>query len=91
MRFQGFIQELLVSSMSSFEVVLALILGGVVRGILVGVLVTGICLALADVPMMHIGVTIFFVVVVAIIFSSAGFISAMWSDDFEHLSLFQTY
>lgn len=91
MRFQGFIQELLVSPMSAFEVVLALILGGVLRGVIVGGLVTAISMCLADVPVMHIGATLYFVAVVAVIFSCAGFLSAIWSEDFERLSLFQTY
>ena len=70
---------------------MALILGGVIRGILVGGLVTGVSMMLADVPILHPVVTLFFVVVVSVIFSCAGFISAMWSQDFERLSLFQTY
>ena len=54
-------------------------------------LVTAIFLCLADVPFTHVVAIFFFVAVVAVIFSCAGFLSAMWSDDFERLSIFQTY
>ena len=90
-RFQGHIQELLVSSMSTFEIVLAIILGGVLRGVLVGSLVATACIVLADIPLLHLGITLFFAVFVAVIFSCAGFISAVWAQDFDRLSLFQTY
>ena len=90
-RFQGNIQELLVSSMSTLEIVLAIVLGGVFRGVLVGALVTGACLVLADMPFLHVGAVAYFGVMVALIFSCAGFISAVWAEDFDRLSLFQTF
>lgn len=90
-RFQGYIQELLVSSMSTFEIVLAQVLGGVIRGVLVGSLVAVASVILAGVPILHIGITLFFGVFVAVIFSCAGFISALWAVDFDRLSMFQTY
>lgn len=90
-RFQGFIQELLVSSMSTFEIVLAIVAGGMVRGVVVGGLVTAVSALLAGLPLHHAGLTLFFVVVVAAVFSSAGFISALWAQDFDRLSVFQNY
>lgn len=90
-RFQGFVQELLVSSMSTLEIVLAIVLGGVLRAVCVALLVAGIALALTDVTLLHPGLVVFFVLTVAMIFSCAGFLSALWAQDFERLSVFQTY
>jgi ABC-2 type transport system permease protein len=90
-RFQGHIQELLVSSMSTLEIVLALILGGVIRGVVVGIIISITSMLMAGAPLMHIGLTVYFMVCVAIIFSCCGFLSAMWADNFDRLSLFQTY
>ncbi len=90
-RFQGFIQELLVSSMSTFEVVSALVLGGMARGVLVGCLVAIVCALFGDLTFQHPFMTLFFVVSVAAIFSCAGFLSAMWAQDFDRLSVFQNY
>jgi len=90
-RFQGHIQEILVSSLSSFEAVLALVLGGVFRGLTVGVLVTAVCSVLTGVRPQHPLVILYFTLVVSFIFSSMGFIAALWAQDFDRLSLFQTY
>jgi len=90
-RFQGNIQELLVSSLSSLEIVGAIVLGGVLRGLCVGVLVAGTAMLMANVPLLHVGVALYFITLVAFIFSCAGFLSGLWADDFDRLSLFQTY
>jgi len=87
-RFQGHIQELLVSSMSSFEIVMATILGGVLRGITVGCIVTFTAMLLTDIQILHPFIVISFIILVAFIFSSAGFICAIWAEDFDRLSLF---
>ncbi|MEM7391935.1 MAG: ABC transporter permease [Verrucomicrobiota bacterium] len=90
-RFQGHIQELLVSSLSTFEIVAALILGGVVRGICAGSLVGLAAILLTGITISNPLLTALFMVFVAFIFSCAGFLSAMWAQDFDRLSLFQTY
>ena len=90
-RFQGHIQELLVSSMSTLEIVLALILGGVIRGVVVGIIITATSMLMSGAGLMHIGLTLYFLVCVAVIFSCCGFLSAMWAENFDKLSLFQTY
>jgi ABC-2 type transport system permease protein len=77
--------------MSTFEVVLAIVLGGVVRGVLVGGLVTAISALLAGLPLHHAVAALYFVVVVATIFACAGFLSALWAQDFDRLSMFQNY
>jgi len=90
-RFQGSIQELLVSSMSNFEIVFAIILGGVARGLSVGICVAATAMLFTNLVVLHLGIMFFFVIAVAFVFSCAGFISAIWADDFDKLSLFQTY
>ena len=91
-RFQQSIEELLVSSMSHFEVVLAIVLGGVGRGLTVGLGVMGACMFFGqNITIAHFGITVGFIVGVAVIFSCMGFISAIWADNFDQLSLFQTY
>lgn len=90
-RFQGHIQELLVSSMSTLEIVLALILGGVLRGVVVGLIISATSMLMTGVTVAHIGMTLYFMFCVATIFSCCGFLSAMWAESFDRLSLFQTY
>ena len=91
-RFQRSLDELLVSSMSNFQIVFAIVLGGVARGTLVGILVSLICVIL--VPGTEIAspfLALFFILMVALIFSCMGFISTIWAESFDRLSLFQTY
>ncbi|MDA0322432.1 MAG: ABC transporter permease [Verrucomicrobia bacterium] len=90
-RFQGHIAELLVSSMSNLEIVLATVLGGVVRGLSVGICVAAVTMPFANIVILHFWTTLFFIVAVAFVFSCAGFLSGIWADDFERLSVFQTY
>lgn len=90
-RFQGNVQELLVSSMSSFEIVLGVILGGVARGICIGIVVAAVAVLMAGVEILHLPTALFFIVVVSIAFASFGFLSGLWAEDFDQLSLFQTY
>ncbi len=90
-RFHGNIQELLVSSMSSFEIVLGIILGGVARGICTGVIVSIVAVVMAGVQILHLPTALFFIVVVSLAFASFGFLSGLWAEDFDRLSLFQTY
>jgi ABC-2 type transport system permease protein len=91
MRFQGFIQELLVSSMSNFEIVLAIVLGGVIRGVVIGILVAAVSTLLAGFTVIHPLTTLFFMTFGAVIFSCMGFLSATWAQDFDRLSVFQNY
>ena len=90
-KFHGSIQELLVSSMSNFEIVLAIILGGVARGLSVGICIIAISMLFTDTIIFHLGITFFFIISVAFLFSCAGFISGIWADSFDRLTLFQTY
>lgn len=90
-RFQGSIQELLVSSLSSLEVVGALVLAGLFRGLCVALCVIGVAFFMADLPIMHPWLVVYFVLCVSFIFSCAGFLTGIWAQDFDRLSVFQTY
>ncbi len=90
-KFQGSIQELLISPMSNFSIVSAIILAGVVRGILVGSIVTIIASFFTDLVFVHPLMTMFFVVFVAIIFSAAGFITGIWAQNFDQMGIFSTF
>jgi len=90
-RFQGAVQELLVSSMSNLEIVLAIVLGGVARGVAVGFGLTLISMLMVGFHIHQFLVAAYFIVMVSFVFSCAGFLSAIWAEDFDRLSLFQTY
>lgn len=91
MKFQGNIQELLTSPLSYFEIVIALLVGGLVRGILVGFGIILVALFFAKVTITSISIILFFIVFSSIIFACAGIVTALWATNFDKLSVFSTF
>ncbi len=90
-RWHNHIQEILLSPLSYFEMVLGLLAGGVARGCVV---VTGVFLfSLLFEPMnvQHPFLAIFFILSITTIFSCFGMMAALWAEDFNMLSTWNTY
>ena len=90
-RWHNIIQELLLSPLSYFEMVLGLLVGGITRGLIVGTGVYLVSLAFIHFPISHFGVVIYFFIVVAVIFSCLGLLVGLWADGFEKLSVWNTF
>ena len=80
-RWHNHIQEILLSPLSYFEMVLGLLAGGVARGITVCVGVYLISLFFAPSVIAHPLALIFFMATISIIFSCAGMMGALWAED----------
>ena len=91
MRFTRHIEEILVAPLSYLEMVIGFVVGGVVRGLVTGVGVYIIAIIFSAATIAHFGLFIFYAVAVAIIFSLFGLIVSLWADNFEHLSVFNTF
>ncbi len=91
MKFQGNIQEILITPMSYMEVVLAMNLGGIVRGLIVGSMILIIALLFSPITILHAFYLLFFVLLVSLIFSCAGFLTALWAENFDQLNIFITF
>lgn len=85
------IQEVLISPLSYLEMVLALLIGGVTRGVIVGVSVYGASLFFVWLPIEHLFVTLFFLIFVSAIFSLVGMLVAIFAQEFEHLTIWATF
>ncbi len=90
-RFAKHIEELLVSPFSHFELLLAFVTAGVVRGLIVGLGVYVIALFFTVATISNILLFIFYSVAVSLIFSFIGILIGLWSDSFEQLSILQTF
>jgi len=90
-RWANNIEELLVTPLSYFEMVLAMLLGGLARSLVTAFGVWGVSLFFARVPVAHPAATLFFLIFVSLIFSAAGMIAALFSEEFEHLTLATTF
>ena len=90
-RWHNIIQELLLSPLSYFEMVLGLLLGGVTRGILVGLGVCGVTFLFTHFSLYNGWIVLYFFVTVTVIFSCLGLVVALWAEGFEKLSMWSTF
>lgn len=91
MRFARHIEEILVAPLSYLEMVVGFVVGGVARGLVTGIGVYLIAIFFSSATIVHFGLFLFYAVAVAIIFSLFGLIVALWADNFEQLSIFNTF
>jgi ABC-2 type transport system permease protein len=90
-RWHNHIQEILLSPLSYIEMVLGLLAGGVARGIVVCLGVWLISLLFAPSSIAHPFVLIYFMTMIAVIFSCGGMMGALWAEDFGMLSMWNIY
>lgn len=90
-KFQHHIEEMLVSPTPNYVILLGYLSGGVGRGILIGVIVTGISLFFTDLSLHNVWVTFSVVVLTAILFSLGGFINAIFAKKFDDISIVPTF
>lgn len=90
-KFGRHIEEMLVSPMSSATIVLGHVAGGVLRGVLVGALVTVIALFFTDLNVQHPFITISVVLLSSVVFALAGFINAVFAKKFDDISIIPTF
>jgi len=90
-KFARHVEEMLVSPLSSATIILGHVAGGVIRGLLVGSLVTLIALGFTDLRVEHPVITLSMVVLSSTVFALAGFINAMFARKFDDISIIPTF
>ena len=90
-KFGRHVEEMLVSPMSNATIILGHVAGGVLRGLLVGVLVTAIALFFTKLDVRYPFITISIVVLSSIVFALAGFINAVFATKFDDISIIPTF
>ena len=91
-KFQRSIEELLISPMPNIIILIGFIIGGTVRGIIVGLLVFLVSLffypefSIVD-PLLTVNV----LVLTAILFSIMGFLNALYADSFDDITIVPTF
>lgn len=90
-KFQRHIEEMLVSPMPNYLILLGFVGGGLMRGLMVGVAVT-IIAALFTNMHLHNAIIVFFVVILtSILFALGGLINAMYAKTFDDISIIPTF
>lgn len=90
-KFGRHIEEMLVSPMSNASIIIGHVAGGVLRGLLVGMLVTVIALFFTRLEVAHPFIMVSVVLLSSIVFSLAGFINAVFAKKFDDISIVPTF
>ena len=90
-KYGGHVEEMLVSPMSNATIVIGHVAGGVLRGVLVGSLVTVIALFFTKLDVQYPLVTISIVFLSSVVFALAGFINAVFARKFDDISIVPTF
>jgi len=90
-KFQRHIEEMLVSPMPVYLIVLGFVGGGVLRGLIVGLVVTGVSLFFTDLNIQHPFMTVLVIVLTAVLFSLGGLINAIFARTFDDISIVPTF
>ena len=91
-KFQKSIEELLISPMPNWAILLGFVLGGVCRGVLIGFIVFGVSLIFyPDFTVVNPILTIVVLFLTSVLFSLMGFINAVYADSFDDISIIPTF
>ncbi len=90
-KFQRNIEEMLVSPMPSSVILWGFVLGGVVRGVCVGILVTGVSLFFTKLEVAYFWITILVGVLTAVLFSLAGLLNGIFAKKFDDVNIVPTF
>lgn len=90
-KFQKNIEELLVAPVPNYVIIAGFVMGGVVRGLLVGAIVTLVSLFFVDLQVEHWGIIIATVFLTSVVFSLGGLINAVFAGTFDDISIIPTF
>ena len=90
-KFQRHIEEMLVSPMPNYIIVLGFVLGGVARGLIVGVAVTLTALFFTRLEFQSVTLVVVTSILTAALFSTAGLINGIFAKSFDDTSIVPTF
>ena len=86
-KFQKALEEIIISPMPSWAVLLGFISGGIVRGFIVGVVVIFVSIFFVEITVDNILLTIFSVFLTSLLFSVLGLINGIFAKNFDDISI----
>ena len=90
-KFARHIEEMLVAPISNATIIIGHVAGGVIRGLLVGTMVTIIALGFTDLHVEHPFITLSMVLLSSTVFALAGFINGIFAKKFDDVSIVPTF
>lgn len=83
---QGNIVDLLMPPLSPREVLVALALGGMTRGVVVGIVILAAIAPFIHLPISHLGYVVFHAFAASLCLSLIGIVGGIWSEKFDHIA-----
>ncbi len=90
-KFQRNIEELLVAPVPNYIIVLGYVGGGMLRGLLVGIIVTLVSMLFVDIQIHSYFVLVVTVLLTSMVFALAGLINAIFAKTFDDISIIPTF
>lgn len=90
-KYNRHLEEMLVSPMPNWAIVIGHMLGGMVRGLTVGMVVTGIALFFTRLPINNLFIAVSVVVLTSAVFSLGGLINAIFARKFDDVSIIPSF
>ncbi len=90
-KMQKNIEELLVAPVPNYVIIGGYVMGGVVRGLLVGIIVTCVSLFFVRLQVEHWAVIITTIFLTSVVFSLGGLINAIYARTFDDISIVPTF
>lgn len=90
-KFSKSIEEMLVSSMPNYIILLGYVLGGMIRGLFVGMVVIFTSLFFVTIHVHSIGIFIAMAILASLLFSIGGFINAIFAKRFDDIAFIPTF
>ena len=90
-KMQRHIEELLISPVPNWMIIVGYVGGGVARGIMVGIAVTLVSLFFTDLTIHSYGMTFLVLIFTSILFALAGLINAVFAKTFDDISIVPTF
>lgn len=90
-RFQRNIEEMLVAPLSNLTILMGFLIGGVLRGLIVGFIVTLVALAFTTIYIHNVWIVMLSALLTALLFSLLGFINGMFAKKFDDINIIPTF
>ena len=90
-KFQRSVEELLVSPVPNYIILSGFVVGGMMRGLAVGTIVTLMSLFVADLEIQNLLITVSVILLTSTVFALAGFINALFANSFDDISIIPTF
>ncbi len=90
-KFQRFIEEIMVSPVPNYVILIGYMTGGICRGIVVGVIVLAVSTLFANVSIVSPVITIVIFILTALVFSLGGMLNGMFARKFDDVSIIPNF